>query len=83
MKNVKEAVMTACAGVVVSTALLATPAQAEEKSYVARMNDDGKYCARVEIRGVAGLVTRKNKCRTIEEWVEHGYLVNNVETGEE
>lgn len=75
MKNVKEAVMTACAGVVVSTALMSAPVSANEKSYVARMNDDGKYCARVEIQGVGTTTQRRLKCRTIEQWEAKGYEV--------
>jgi len=75
MKNVKEAVMTACAGVVVSTALLTTPVQADD-SYVARLNDDGKYCARVKVQTVGLTTARRTKCRTIAEWSEKGYLVD-------
>ena len=81
MKNVKEAVFTACAGVVVATALMSTPVQAQEKSYVARLNDDGKYCARVEVQSVGATTTRRTKCRTIEEWVAKGYLVNEEVEG--
>lgn len=81
MKNVKEAVFTACAGVVVSTALMSTPVQAED-SYVARLNDDGKYCARVKVQTVGYTTARRTKCRTIAEWIERGYMVDNVRVAE-
>ena len=75
MKNVKEVAFAACAGVVVSTALMSAPVSADEKSYVARLNDAGKYCAKVEIQGVGTTTQRRLKCRTIEQWEAKGYEV--------
>lgn len=76
MLKVKEAVFTACAGVVVSTALMSAPVSAGEKSYVARLNDDGKYCARVQVQSVGLTTARRTKCRTIAEWADKGYVVD-------
>ena len=58
--------------------LVALPATAKqpEVQETAKLNEQGEYCARVEVRGVAGLTTRKTKCRTIEEWKEAGYEVS-------
>lgn len=47
-----------------------------EKDYTAKLDEDGKYCARVEVTGVNGITTRKRKCRTIEEWKEAGYVIS-------
>lgn len=55
---------------------IATQAVADEKDYVARLNDDGLYCARVEIQGINGLTQRKTRCRTLEQWEARGYVVN-------
>lgn len=77
MFKLKEAVFTACAGVVVSTALMSTPVQAAD-SYVARMNDEGKYCARVKVQTVGFTTATRTKCRTLEQWEEMGYVVDNV-----
>jgi hypothetical protein len=76
MLKVKEAVFTACAGVVVSTALMSTPVSADEKSYIARLNDDGKYCARIKVQTAGFTTARRTKCRTIAEWSEKGYVVD-------
>ena len=42
-------------------------------SYVARLNEEGKYCAKVNV----GIVTPyfKNKCYTLEQWEENGFTV--------
>jgi len=61
---------------------IATQAVADEKDYVARLNDDGLYCARVEIQGINGLTTRKTRCRTLEGWEKAGYLVGQKEVNE-
>ena len=45
------------------------------KSYTAKINEDGKFCARVDMTTVAGIKTSKRKCRTLDEWREAGYLV--------
>ena len=46
------------------------------KSYTAKINEDGKFCARVEMTTVAGIKTFKRKCRSLDEWREAGYLVH-------
>lgn len=48
-------------------------ALAVSDSYVARLNDEGKYCAKVNV----GIVTPyfKTKCYTLEQWEEHGFTV--------
>ena len=57
--------------------LIAVPSLAlAEKDYTAKLNEEGKYCARVEVVGVAGITNFKRKCRTIEEWEEAGYTVS-------
>jgi len=72
----KKEILTACSGVILAASLVATqPAQAE-LSYVAKVNEEGEYCARVEVRGPAGLSQKKMKCRTIAEWEKAGYLVS-------
>jgi hypothetical protein len=45
------------------------------KSYNAEINENGKFCARVEIQSYTGNRMKK-KCRTIEEWRKAGYLVS-------
>ena len=70
----KKEVFAACSGVVF--ALAATqPVAAQEKSYVAQLNEDGKYCAVVEVRTVANIVKRE-KCRTLDQWEAMGYEVS-------
>jgi len=54
-------------------ALPATAKPAVEET--AKLNEQGEYCARIEVRGVAGLTTRKTICRTLEEWEKAGYKV--------
>ena len=51
-------------------------ATAEPKDYVARLNDYGLYCARVETQGINGLKQRKTRCRTLEQWEARGYIVD-------
>jgi len=53
--------------------LLAQPTLADD--YVAKSNDEGEFCARVEVATITG--SRKvKKCRTIEEWKKAGYEVS-------
>ena len=46
-------------------------------SYVARLNEEGKYCAKVNV----GIVTPyfKTKCYTLEQWKENGFTVEEVQ----
>lgn len=62
---------------VVSATTFALPVKAEDPAVqeTAKLNEEGKYCARIEVRGAAGLTTRKTKCRTISEWEKAGYTV--------
>lgn len=86
--DIKKSVITACSGVVLAGALQVSTVNAEEKSYVAGLNEDGKYCARVEISTVSGYTQRKMKCRTLEGWKNAGYEISTpvsieAEAGEE
>lgn len=57
--------------------LVALPAAANpEVQEIAKLNEEGEYCARIETRGPAGLTVKKMKCRTLEEWKEAGYKVS-------
>jgi len=69
MRNFVVAVSLLSAGFV-------STATAEPKDYVARMNDEGLYCARVETVGINGLKQRKTRCRTLEQWEAKGYVVD-------
>ena len=58
--------------------LIALPVAASPQPAVqetAKLTEDGKYCARIEVRGAAGLVSRKKVCRTLKEWEKAGYTV--------
>lgn len=61
---------------------IANVAVADEKDYVARLNDKGLYCARIEIQGINGLTQRKTRCRTLEQWEARGYTVGAKEVAE-
>jgi len=69
MRNFVVAVSLLSAGLV-------STATAEPKDYVARLNDDGLYCARVETIGINGLKQRKTRCRSLEQWEARGYVVD-------
>lgn len=61
---------------VVSATTFALPIKADPAvQETAKLNEDGKFCARIEVRGPAGLTVKKMKCRTIEEWEAAGYEV--------
>lgn len=75
----KKEILTACSGVIFAASIVAQPVQAKETDYVAKANEDGKFCAKIEVRGPAGLTTRKTKCRTIAEWEAAGYKVSAKE----
>ena len=70
----KKMVIGAC----LVSALSSTAAMAEPKDYVARLNEDGLYCARVEVQGINGLTQRKTRCRTLEQWEAKGYVVDTT-----
>ena len=74
----KKEVFAACSGVVFALAA-SQPVAAQERSYVAQLNEDGKYCAQVEVRTVANIVQKRTKFRTIEQWEANGYEVSAKE----
>ena len=75
----KKEILAACSGVIFAASLVAQPVQADEQDYIAKATEDGKFCARVEVRGPAGLPQKKLKCRTIAEWEAAGYKVSAKE----
>ena len=75
----KKEILTACSGVILAASLVAPQVQADEQDYVAKANEDGKFCARIEVRGPAGLTVKQTKCRTIEQWEAAGYKVSAKE----
>jgi hypothetical protein len=53
--------------------------QADELySYTAKLNEEGKYCARIQYVGVNNLPVSRTKCRTLDEWYARGYLITQV-----
>jgi len=48
---------------------------ADPVDYVAKENEDGKFCARVEVTTITGSRMQR-KCRTIEQWEAEGYTVS-------
>ena len=75
----KKEILAACSGVIFAASLVAQPVTADEQDYVAKATEEGKFCARVEVRGPAGLTVKKMKCRTIEQWEAAGYEVSAKE----
>ena len=75
----KKELFAACSGVIFAASLVAQPVTADEQDYVAKATEDGKFCARIEVRGPAGLTVKKMKCRTIEQWEAAGYKVSPKE----
>jgi len=75
----KKEILAACSGVIFAASLVAQPISADEQDYVAKAAEDGKFCARIEVRGPAGLTHKKMKCRTIAEWEAAGYKVSAKE----
>jgi len=75
----KKEILAACSGVIFAASLVAQPVLADEQDYVAKATEDGKFCARIEVRGPAGLTVKKMKCRTIEQWEAAGYEVSAKE----
>ena len=61
-----------------SAALMTSAASfaGQPEDYVARLNEEGLYCARVKTTGINGLMVRKTRCRTLEQWEAHGYIIN-------
>lgn len=46
-------------------------------SYLARINEDGKYCARVEVQSVGITSQMRTKCRTLSQWEAAGYEITD------
>lgn len=53
---------------------LSATSSAVTDSYVARLNDEGKYCAKVNV-GIVGAPYFKTKCYTLEGWEDRGFVV--------
>ena len=64
----KKFIATICLSVMSATTFAITD------SYVARLNEEGKYCAKVNV-GIVGAPYFKTKCYTLEGWEEHGFKV--------
>jgi len=68
---------------VIAACLVAlSPVVLAETDYVARLNEDGKYCARVKTTGLNGLTQTKTFCRTLKQWEAKGYTVGAKEVSE-
>ena len=75
----KKELFAACSGVIFAASVIAQPVKADGQDYVAKATEDGKFCARVEVRGPAGRTVKKMKCRTIAQWEAAGYKVSAKE----
>jgi hypothetical protein len=60
--------------VVASALMFSVVADKAAFSYAAKVNDDGKYCARIEVRDYSG-TRSKLKCRTLAQWEARGYTI--------
>lgn len=58
-------------------AILAVPAFADVE-FIAKLQENGEYCARVELTGPGAMVFHKTKCRTLEQWKEAGYEIKTL-----
>jgi hypothetical protein len=58
--------------------MFAVPAFADVE-FRAKLQDNGEYCARVELEGPGAMRFTKVKCRTLEEWKQSGYDVKTVD----
>jgi len=48
----------------------------ESVDYVAKANDSGKFCAKVEVYAAGRGYIMKRKCRTLSQWEAAGYKVS-------
>ena len=56
--------------------LFSAPSFAEEPvDYTAKVNDKGKFCAKVETYSAGRGYSMKRKCRSLSEWKAAGYTV--------
>lgn len=63
------------AGLIVLLASNAVMAE-EPRSYVTELDENGRYCAVVEIRTIGFNTIERRKCRTIAGWQNAGYEVS-------
>lgn len=57
------------------TLLASNAVMAEPKAYVTELDENGRYCAVVEIRTIGFNMIERRKCRTIAGWQNAGYDV--------
>jgi len=62
------------AGIVILLASNAVMAK-EPRSYVTELDENGRYCAVVEVRTIGYTTIERRKCRTIAGWQNAGYDV--------
>ena len=64
------------AGIIVALLTYTSGAVADEQDYryTAKLNDKGKYCARVKVLDYAG-ERKKTICRSLEAWQAMGYRI--------
>jgi len=67
----KLKVMVVASALMFSVISLSAFADKAAFSYAAKVNDDGKYCARIEVRDYSG-TRSKLKCRTLAQWEARG-----------
>ena len=70
----KLKVMVVASALMFSVISLSALADKAAFSYAAKVNDDGKYCARIEVRDYSG-TRSKLKCRTLAQWESRGYTI--------
>ena len=77
MKNlvVPFAKFTLCLSLIAALMFPMFAYSGESKDYVAKAREDGKFCAKVEVRGVNGMVYKKKRCKTLAQWAASGYTV--------
>lgn len=78
MKNLVIALCLASAGLATVSAQAAT----DSTDYVARLNEEGLYCAKVKVETVGRITTSRTYCRTLEGWEKAGYLIGQKEVNE-
>ena len=70
----KLKVMVVASALMFSVISLSALADKAAFSYAAKVNDDGKYCARIEVRDYSG-TRSKLKCRTLAQWEARGSMI--------
>jgi len=72
----KKLILATISGVI---ALAASQSVLSQESYVATLNEDGEYCAKVRIQTIGSSYITRLKCRTLDQWEEMGYVVSAKE----